>query len=364
MTATNNESPSTPVGHAAGDILLDVRGLVKRFPIRGSVQVVHACEEVTLTVRRGEILGLIGESGSGKTTLGRSILRLVEVTSGEVHFEGQDITKVDPASMRRLRSDMQIVFQEPLDSLNPQMTIGRQIAEPLRIHTDMSREQRVARVDELLGLVGLGADIRDANPGMLPAGTLQRCSIARAIATSPKLIVLDEPTSALAPEAEAEVIRLLQDLQRKLGLTYIFISHDLSLVQAICDRVAIMYLSQVVELGPRQTIFETPRHPYSRALLASVLEPDPTRTRTRSDRAERLEGEIPSPIDLPENCYLASRCPYVKDRCRTEPQPLQDVGVDHAARCWRMAEGDLTEDDIAAHKASRAAKFKKEEAAP
>ena len=183
---------------------------------------------------------------------------------------------------------------------------------------------------------------------MLSPGALQRASIARAISTSPKLVVLDEPTSALPPEAEAEIMALLKRLQSELGLTYIFISHNLALVKSICDRVAIMYLSQVVELGTREEIFNHPRHPYSRALLASVLLPDPKQRRDLSDRAERLEGEIPSPINLPKGCYLATRCPYVKDRCREQPQTLQEAGQpDHFARCWRMTEGDLNEEEIA-----------------
>jgi oligopeptide/dipeptide ABC transporter ATP-binding protein len=250
---------------------------------------------------------------------------------------------------------MQIVFQEPFDSLNPQLAIGRQIAEPLRIHTDLSRGQRAERARELLRLVGLPPNVYDAVPAMLSPGSLQRCSIARAAATSPKLIVLDEPTSALAPEAEAEIIALLQRLQAELGLTYIFISHDLSLVRSICDRVAIMYLSQVVEVGDRDDVFERPRHPYSRALLASVLQADPTVRRDATDRAERLEGEIPSPIDLPRGCYLASRCPYVRERCREEPQVLETVGPGHLARCWRMVSGDLTEAEIEETKARRRA---------
>lgn len=337
-------APSAPSPTAADGPLLEIRDLVKTFALPDSDKVVHACGGITLTVRRGETLGVIGESGSGKTTLGRCVLRLTEPTSGDLVFEGRDITRLRSQAMRRLRSDMQIVFQEPFDSLNPQMTIGRQIVEPLRIHQGLGRRQRHERALDLLRLVGLPPHVADALPQMLSPGALQRASIARAVATEPKLIVLDEPTSALPPEAEAEIIALLKDLQHRLGLTYIFISHDLSLVKAICDRVAVMYLSQVVEQASRDALFARPRHPYSRALLASVLLPDPTRPR---DVGERLEGEIPSPIDLPQGCYLASRCPYVRDRCRAEPQALETVGADdHTARCWRMAEGDLTDEEI------------------
>ena len=337
--------------------LFEIRNLVKQFAIAGSKQVIHACSDVTLTVNRGETVGVIGESGSGKTTLGRCVLRLLEPTSGEVIFEGRDLTSLSRKDMRRLRTDVQIVFQERFDSLNPQMTVGRQIAEPLRIHMDVDRNARKARVHELLELVGLPPTTYDALPRQLSPGALQRASIARAMSTDPKLIVLDEPTSALAPEAEAEVIGLLTRIQAETGISYIFISHDLSLVGEICDAVVIMYLSQVVEAGSRDQVFGNPRHPYSRALLASVLVPDPTQRRDDSARAERLEGEIPSPIDLPRGCYLASRCHFVRDRCKEEPQELLDAGeAGHLARCWRVVENDLTEDEIDRLRAERQAR--------
>ena len=341
------------------EVLVDIKGLVKQFTIPGTKAVVHACSDVDLTLYKGETLGVIGESGSGKTTLGRCVLRLINPTAGEVIFEGRDVTKMTGAEVRHLRTDMQIVFQEPFDALNPQITIWKQIVEPLRIHTDMSKQQRRERSLELLALVGLPPSVADAIPAMLSPGALQRASIARAISTNPKLVVLDEPTSALPPEAEAEIMALLKRLQRELGLTYIFISHDLALVRSICDRVAIMYLSQVVELGAREEIFNHPRHPYSRALLASVLRPDPKQRRDQSNRAERLEGEIPSPINLPQGCYLATRCPYVKDRCRQEPQRLTMAGQnDHFARCWRMTEGDLTEEEIERTREQRRADYR------
>ena len=327
--------------------LLEIKNLVKQFAIPGSKQVVHACSDVTLTIDRGETLGVIGESGSGKTTLGRCVLRLLEPTEGEVIFEGRNLTSLDRKEMRRLRTDIQIVFQEPFDSLNPQMTVGRQIGEPLRIHTGLKKQDRKKRVLELLELVGLPPTTYDGLTRQLSPGALQRASIARAMATNPKLIVLDEPTSALAPEAEAEVIRLLKRIQQETGIAYIFISHDLSLVGEICDSVAIMYLSQVVETGTCDQVFGNARHPYSRALLASVLLPDPSKSRDDSARAERLEGEIPSPIDLPNGCYLASRCHFVRDRCMENKQELLETSTPgHLARCWRIAEGDLTEEEI------------------
>lgn len=318
--------------------LLQVRHLVKRFPIPHSDKVVHACEDVTFDVAAGETVGIIGESGSGKTTLGRCILRLIEPTSGEVRLDGRDIAQLSPREVRRLRADVQIVFQEPYDSLNPQLPIGYQITEPLRIHRGIKRGQRRAEAERLLGLVGLPPSAAQVYPGALPMGALQRCSIARALATEPRLVVLDEPTSALAPESESEVIALLQDLQQRLGLAYIFISHDLSLIGRVCDRVAVMYLSEVVELGPSDTLFADPQHPYSRALLDAVLLPDPRRRREVRTDVEQLAGEVPSPIDLPTGCHLAGRCPHVLPRCREERQELRERVAGHPVRCWRAVE--------------------------
>jgi oligopeptide/dipeptide ABC transporter ATP-binding protein len=246
---------------------------------------------------------------------------------------------------------MQMVYQEPFDSLNPMLSIGSQVGEPLLIHAKLSKRERRTRVEEILTLVGLPIGIADAVPEGLSPGTLQRCSIARAIATEPKLIVLDEPTSALTPEAEADIIRLLNELQERLGLAYIFISHDLSLVREFCDRVAVMYLSQMVEVGTQEEVFARPRHPYSRALLASVLVADPDSRRDLADRAERLVGEIPSPIDLPRGCYLASRCPYVRERCEEEAQELVSLRAgdgreERLVRCWRVTTADLTDEEI------------------
>jgi oligopeptide/dipeptide ABC transporter ATP-binding protein len=331
-TLSDSKASETP--------LLEVRNLVKEYPTRQAGKVVHACSDISVTLRRGETLGVIGESGSGKTTFGRCVLRLVEPTSGEILFEGRDLTGFGASDLRKLRDDMQIVFQEPFDSLNPQMTIGRQVAEPLRIHTDMSRSERAARSLELLAMVGLPANVADRLPRALTPGALQRASIARAIATDPKLIVLDEPTSALSPESEVEIIRLLQDLQERLGLAYIFISHDLSLVGAVSDQVAVMYLSEVVETGPRDRVFSNPRHPYSHALLGSVLLP--YYSDTPAERKTKLDGEIPSPIDLPPGCYLASRCMHANDVCRTERQVLTPVDEpNHLVRCHRVIKGEI-----------------------
>jgi oligopeptide/dipeptide ABC transporter ATP-binding protein len=324
------------------EFLLTVRGLVKQYPVHGSDKVVHACDGIDLDLRRGQTVGIIGESGSGKTTLGRCLLRLVEPTAGSVVLDGVDLTRLDPASLRRARRKMHIVFQEPALSMNPQLTVGYQIAEPLRIHTQMNRAQRKARVVELLEMVKLPANFAGATPAGLSGGELQRCSIARALAADPDLVVLDEPASALPPATAQDVIALLKRLQAELGLAYIFISHDLSLVRSLCDTVVVMYLGQTVESGPRSEIFERPRHPYTRALLAAALRPDPEHVRN----SERLDGEIPSPIDLPRGCYLASRCHYVRERCRSESQVLRAVGGGHMSRCWRMADGDVTQAEI------------------
>lgn len=335
--------------------LLEVEGLVKLFPL-ASGQSVQACQDVSITLTKGETLGLVGESGSGKTTLGRCILRLVEPTAGTVRLGGEDILTFSKSMLRRRRARMQIVFQEPLDSLNPRLSIGSQLSEPLRLHTELSRSQRRTRVSELLDMVGLPATVAHAYPEALSAGVAQRCSIARAFATEPDLVVLDEPTSALAPEAEADLVRLLRRLQKETGVSYLFISHDLSLVAEVCDRIAVMYLSQIVELGTVTDVFGDPQHPYTRALLAASLQPDPVARHQASTRWERLGGEIPSPVDLPQGCYLAGRCLYAKDRCVQSPVRLGELPTGRQVRCWRVLEGDLGAGDFdAARRAALAA---------
>lgn len=325
--------------------ILEVRNLAKMFLLRKGKKQLQACQDVSFDLARQETLGLVGESGSGKTTLGRCVLRLIEPTSGQVRFEGQDLLALKDDELRSKRAEMQIVFQEALDSFNPSMSVGRQIAEPLRIHTKLSASEREAKVVELLRMVGLPPDVANAYPSVVSAGVLQRCSIARAMATNPKMVVLDEPTSALAPEAEAEVVKLLLRLHEELGISYIWISHNLSLIGEVCQRIAVMYLGQIVEIGPTKAVFDSARHPYSRALVASTLLPDPSmRHQQGKRRKERLQGEIPSPIDLPRGCYLASRCAYALDRCKTEPQSLLPVEEGHLARCWRVVERDLTFD--------------------
>lgn len=321
--------------------VLEVQNLVKRYPVGGGDKVVHACEQISFSVGGGQTIGVIGESGSGKTTLGRCIVRLVEPTSGSVRLDGTVVTALAPGELRRFRSRMHIVFQEPALSMNPQLTVGYQITEPLRIHSRLGRRECRVRAAELLEQVGLSGAFADAHPSALSGGELQRCCIARALAANPSLIVLDEPTSSLPPATRLEIIELLQRLQAERGLTYVFISHDLSLVRSMCDRVAVMYLGHIVELGSREQVFESPRHPYTLALLASVLSTNPADRGDARTRREQLRGEIPSPIDLPKGCHLCSRCPNVVDRCRELPQELFAIEGGRKTACRRVAEGDL-----------------------
>jgi oligopeptide/dipeptide ABC transporter ATP-binding protein len=321
--------------------LIEVRGLSKAFDIRGSKAKVHAADDVSFRIRPGECLGLVGESGSGKTTTGRCLLRLEAPSSGELLFQGQSLTALDEAAFRRFRARLQIVFQDPFDAMNPRWTVGEVIGELLSLHTDLDAAGRAARMEELLALVGLDPRVTRLLPRQLSAGRQQRVAIARAIATSPDFVVLDEPTSALTPETTAEIIRLLTDLSRRLGLAYLFISHDLTTVDYVCHRVAVMYLGQIVEIGSKEQVFEAPSHPYTRALLAAHLFPD-LRTR-RVDRKDRptLRGEIPSPIDLPKGCYLFGRCPSQVEKCRSLKQELAPLTDGRAVRCWRVTEGDM-----------------------
>ena len=288
----------------------------------------------------------MGESGSGKTTVGRCLLRLEEPTSGKIDFRGTDLGTVSLNDFRKFRSKMQIVFQDPLDSLDPRWTVQQVLREPLDLHADMNNEQKGARIAELLGLVGLDTSIVQALPAELSAGRQQRVSIARALASGPDFIVLDEPTSALTPETTAEIIRLLIDLSNKLGLAYLFISHDLTTVKYICHRVVVMYLGQVVEMGTKDQVFNTPRHPYAKALLASHLFPDVADRRVDREVRETLEGEIPSPIteNLPKGCYLYGRCPSQVEKCRDMAQDLKPLDDGRVVRCWRVTEGDLPAD--------------------
>jgi oligopeptide/dipeptide ABC transporter ATP-binding protein len=317
--------------------VLEVDGLVKHFPLRDSRLVVQAVTGVSFHIEEGETLGLVGESGSGKTTVGRCILRLIEPTAGGILFEGQDITHITPRALRWLRPRMQMIFQDPYDALNPRMPTGRIIEEPLRLWSDLDAGQRRDRVWELADSVGISRDLLEVYPHQLSGGQQQRVGIARAIATSPSLLVLDEPTSALDPYAHAEIIELLVGLQQRLHLTYLFISHDLHAVRYVSDRIAIMYLSAIVEVGPRDAIFHHPQHPYSRSLLSSVLYPDPA---VRRPRKYVLKGEIPSPVALPRGCLLYSRCPTATAECTDERPKLNELENGHEVACSRLTEMD------------------------
>ena len=315
--------------------LLRVKNLKKYFPIRGGlfsreVARVHAVDDVTFSILKGETLGLVGESGCGKSTTGRCILRLIEPTSGEVTFEGQNVTTLDKRSLRHLRRDMQIIFQDPYASLNPRMTVGSIIGEALVIHKlAKTRKEREERVIHLLETVGLSADHLRRYPHEFSGGQRQRIGIARALAVSPKLIVADEPVSALDVSIQAQVINLMEDLQKQFNLTYLFIAHDLSVVEHISNRVAVMYLGKVVEIAPAKELYNNPKHPYTEALLSAVPIPDPAIKRKRI----LLEGDVPSPINPPSGCRFHTRCALRVPSCSENEQVLKEVSRGHWVAC-------------------------------
>jgi oligopeptide transport system ATP-binding protein len=321
------------------EALLEVRDLKKHFPIMKGlfsrvVGAVKAVDGVSFTVQRGETLGLVGESGCGKTTTGRCILRLIEPTSGEVRFEGQDVAGLPKRELRAMRRRMQIVFQDPYSSLNPRLTVGSMLGEALAVHRIASGQAARDRVAELLQMVGLAADHARRYPHEFSGGQRQRLGIARALAVEPKLIVLDEPVSALDVSIQAQIINLLQDLQRQLGLTYLFVAHDLSVVEHISTRVAVMYLGRIVELADRETLYQDPRHPYTKSLLSAVPIPDPTRRKERIV----LKGDVPSPARPPSGCRFHPRCPLAEQvqglaRCSGEDPPLREVAPGHWVAC-------------------------------
>ena len=316
--------------------LLQVKNLVKRFPVKGGllqreVGRVHAVDGLSFELTAGETLGVVGESGCGKSTMGRCLLRLIEPTSGEVWFEGKNVTSMGKNDLRAMARDMQIIFQDPYASLNPRMTVAAIIGEALTIHKlAPTKEAYQARIVELLETVGLSADHMRRYPHEFSGGQRQRIGIARALAVNPKLVVCDEAVSALDVSIQAQVINLLEDLQEQFGLTYIFIAHDLSVVEHISDRVAVMYLGRIVEIAPARDLYVTPRHPYTEALLSAVPIPDPTIKRKRV----MLQGDVPSPINPPTGCHFHTRCPKAQHpRCSTEKPQLEQAADGHWVAC-------------------------------
>ncbi len=323
--------------------LLEVRGLVKHFVVtrweswRSVRETVHAVDGIDLTLHRGETLGLVGESGCGKSTAGRAILRLIEPTAGTIRLDGVDIRTLQGEALRQLRRHMGIVFQDPFAAIDPRMMVGDIVSEPLHAHgrdgsagrSRSTRRERWQRARALLEAVGLRPDFVTRYPHEFSGGQRQRIGIARAIATDPQLLILDEPISALDISIRAQILNLLEELQTQRGLAYLFIAHDLSVVRHICDRVAVMYLGIIVEQGPADRVFAFPKHPYTQALLASVPVADPARRRERRP----LEGDMPSPVKIPSGCRFRTRCPLAADICAREVPPLRALGNGHFAAC-------------------------------
>jgi oligopeptide transport system ATP-binding protein len=320
-------------------VLLEVDGLKKYFPIRSGffsriVGYLKAVDGVSFAIRKGETLGLVGESGCGKTTLARVILRLSNPTSGEVYFDHIPVFSLKKNDMRKLRKRMQIIFQDPFGSLNPRLTIGGMISEAIKIHKLASGDRVREKVVEILDRVGIPSEHIGRYPHEFSGGQRQRIGIARALAVNPDLVIADEPVSALDVSIQAQIINLLRDLQKDLGLTFLFIAHDLSLVEYISDRIAVMYLGKLVELTGSDELYTSPRHPYSQALLSAIPSLDP------SKKSERilLSGDIPSPAMKPPGCSFHTRCPYVKPICRKEEPPFREIEKDHSVSCWLYEE--------------------------
>ncbi len=314
--------------------LLEINGLKKYFAIKGGVLgrkvgEVKAVDDVSFSVKEGEILGIVGESGCGKSTTGKSILRLIEPTEGEVKFEGQDITKISQKDMRHLRKNMQIIFQDPYASLNPRHTVEKIIGEPLLVNGMKSSKERKKRVNELLEVVGLSSYHASRYPHQFSGGQRQRIGIARALANNPKLIICDEPVSALDVSVQSQILNLMEDLRTKFNLTYIFIAHDLSVVKHISDRVGVMYLGQMVELTEKDKLYDNPKHPYTQALLSAVPTPDPDQI---NDRVI-LKGDVPSPSNPPSGCPFHTRCPRAMHICQQVRPQLKEVDENHIVAC-------------------------------
>lgn len=330
--ASNNKKQSSD------DILLDVRGLKKYFKTSGGM--LHAVDDVSFSIERGKTLGLVGESGCGKSTTGRAILRLLEPTGGQVYFGGKDILQLNSAEMRAMRKDMQIIFQDPFSSLNPRKTVSETIMEPMEIHKiGANKQERMQRVREIMERVGLAERLMNTYPHELDGGRRQRIGVARALAVNPRFIVCDEPVSALDVSIQAQILNLMETLQEELGLTYIFITHDLSVVYHFSDDIAVMYLGKLIEKAPADELFETPLHPYTQALLSAIPVPD---IHYRKERI-LIKGEITSPIEPPSCCRFAQRCRFATERCFKEEPQLLDYGNGHVTACHLCEDGTLTD---------------------
>ncbi len=322
------------------EALLEVKGLKKYFPIKGgmlgrTVNYVKAVDDISFSVKRGETLSIVGESGCGKSTTGRAILRLDEPTAGDIRFDGEDLLALSKKQMRRKRKDIQIIFQDPFASLNPRHTVRRLLSEALAIQNVVPKAQRRSRVKELMETVGLSIDMIDRYPHEFSGGQRQRIGIARALAVNPKLIVCDEAVSALDVSIQAQVLNLLKELQHEFKLTYVFIAHDLGVVRHISDRIIVMYLGKIVETADKKSLFDTPRHPYTRALLSAIPVADPSKKKKRII----LEGDVPSPLDPPSGCRFHTRCPFATDLCKKDDPELRSTAgmlTGHQAACHHM----------------------------
>ena len=350
-----------PDGTGTLNPLVEVRGLKMYFPItagvfRKKVGDVKAVDDVSFTIYEGETLGLVGESGCGKSTCGRAVLRLYEPTAGSIRIAGTEIATAGFDSLRAMRPAMQMVFQDPQASLNPRMTVAGIIGEPLDEHTTLTRKEKLARIYELMDQVGLNRDFANRYPHEFSGGQRQRIGIARALALNPRFIVCDEPIAALDVSIQAQVVNLLEELQDRLGLTYLFISHDLSMVRHIADRVAVMYLGKIVELAPRESLYGSPQHPYTQALLSAVPEPDPMVEATR--RRIIIGGDVPSPANPPKGCNFCTRCPKVMDICREIDPEFREIAPGRHVACHLVTQSSQTAGQAAASEASGTTKIR------
>lgn len=341
MIDENKATENNTVIEKKRKVLVEVKNLTKYFPVRSGLfrkvsNWVKAVDDVSFFIYEGESFGLVGESGCGKTTVGRTILRLIPATSGSVHFEDRDVYDFSGSDLKQMRRDMQIIFQDPYSSLDPRMPVGESIAEGLRIHTDKSGQERYDTVIEMLSRVGLRADHARRYPHEFSGGQRQRIGIARALALRPKFIVCDEPVSALDVSIQAQVLNILKELQDDFGLTYLFIAHNLSVVEHFSDRVGVMYLGKMAEMATREDLYADPLHPYTQALMSAIPIPDPTVKRQRV----LLEGDVPSPLNPPTGCRFHTRCPLAFDKCSQEEPPFKDYGHEHYAACWLLETGE------------------------